>query len=129
MCRVARNAVAIVEVIAPSTPALRFAETLLPQKEPDRPKFAVFSEKSLKLRVSALTREVRCLHFDQYIDVRKWLLNSDLNRDTRLRIYDDIADQSGEVRDDMHIHFRRERLVMLRRMALVIGFVFPRSED
>lgn len=73
MCRIAKNAVAIVEVIAPSVSALKFAQDLLPQKEHGRSRAAIFSENDLKSHISKMARDIRCLHFDQFIDVKAWL--------------------------------------------------------
>jgi ubiquinone/menaquinone biosynthesis C-methylase UbiE len=123
MRRIARNAVAVAEVIAPSVSALKFAKKILIHKEPDRSKAAVFSENDLKSYVAGVARNIRCLHFDQYIDVKTWLLNSDLGRNSQLQIYRYIANQTGTVKNDMQIHFQKGRLVMLRRMALVIGLL------
>ena len=121
MRRIASHAVAVVEVIAPSVPALRFAKNLLPQKEPSRLRSAVFSENELKSYIAKVARDVRCLHFDQLIDVKMWLTNSELKKDVQLQIYRYIASQTGTIKNDMQIHYQKKRLVMLRRMALVIG--------
>lgn len=123
MRRIAKKAIVVVEVIAPSTAALKFAQEILPQKEPGRTREAVFSEADLKSRVEQVAADVRCLHFDQYIDVKAWLTHSDLDKDSRLKIYRYIAGQSGAVKEAMQIHFQKNRLMMLRRMALVIGLL------
>ena len=123
MRRIGKRAVAVVEVIAPTPTALKFAQDLLPQKELSRPRSAVFSEMNLKARVARVSEDVRCLHFDQYIDVKLWLASSDLKREAQMRIYSLIENQTGEIKRDMHIHFQMGRLVMLRRMALVIGLI------
>jgi len=123
MRRIARKAIVVVEVIAPTVRALKFAQDLLPRKEPSRSKRAVFSEGDLKSHVAEVALDIRCLHYDQYIDVKTWLANSDLKKASQSPIYNHIAGQTGQLKHDMQIHFQKNRLVMLRRMALVIGLL------
>ncbi len=125
MSRIARTAVVIVEVISPSEAALAFARELLSQKEPERPLDAVFSESSLTTYVEKVAHDVRCLHFDQYIDIARWLHSGGLRKSVQAKIHDFVDSQSSRVKEDMHIHLRKGRLMMLRRMGLVIGV--PRS--
>lgn len=123
MRRISKNAVAVAEVIAPSRAALKFARTVLLEKEPTRPSLAVFSELDLRGFVAEIAGDVKSLHFDQYIDVEKWLATDEITERSRKQLYGYIAKLEGNVKADMHIHFQRGRLLMLRRMALVIGVI------
>jgi len=120
---VATHAIAVVEVIASNDIALRFAQQLLPWKEPGRDDTRIFTEDYLTRLVMQVSVEARCLHFDQYIDVNAWLEHSDLTPETRDNIYTFIENQTIEVKAAQHIHRRGESLFMLRRMALVIGIL------
>jgi len=121
MYRVARRAVAVIEVISPDDCALEYNRHLLLTKEPGRRLETIFSEQSLVNLIRPHCLELRSLHFDQYIDIRIWLEGSDLTPDACEQLYAYVNSQSGTIRDKMHIHFRNGRLAQLRRMALVLG--------
>ena len=123
MRRIAKRAIVIVEVIAPTSMSHEFAQKLLPQKEPERPKESVYTEEHLLSAVTDVTSHCRCLHFDQYIDVQNWLKHSDLSSARQGRIIRFILNQNATVKREMHIHLRKNRLFMLRRMAVVIGLL------
>jgi hypothetical protein len=123
MARIAKRAIAVVEVIAPNDTALAFARQLLPWKEPGRDKTRIFTEADLTGMVMQVSIEARCLHFDQYIDVNAWLEHSDLSLPIRDEICRFVENQTNDVKKAQHIHWRGNSLFMLRRTALIIGIL------
>lgn len=123
MRRVARNAIAIVEVIGPDPLSVEYARHLVLQKEPTRRQDRIFAEEDLINLLQPLSEYVRALHYDQYIDLQIWAENGDVPVERRKAIYAYADAQIGTVKRNMHIHRRNGRLIQLRRMALVIGIL------
>jgi len=121
MYRISKNIISIVEVIAPDLICIPFAKEVVLRKEKNRKETTIFSEDILIKYIRNYTPEYRSLHFDQYIDVGIWLKKSDLEESEQKYIYDYITSQPKLIRQKMQIHFRNNRLFMLRRMNLVIG--------
>jgi ubiquinone/menaquinone biosynthesis C-methylase UbiE len=128
MKRIATRAVAVVEVISPQVVAgdpkcLEYLTSLLTRKEACRFHDSVFTEDELTRRVSQVSVRYRVLRFDQYIDVRTWLDNSDLRSKDRRELYTFVRSQPADVKTKMQIHYQHGRLVQLRPMLLVIGLL------
>jgi ubiquinone/menaquinone biosynthesis C-methylase UbiE len=123
MARVARSAIALVEVISPDPICTEFARELVLRKEVGRSPDTLFTEETLIDFVSPYSVECRVLHFDQYIDLNVWLQYGDLTETENQALLDLAGSQSGDVRAKMQIHFRSDHLMQLRRMALVIGVI------
>jgi SAM-dependent methyltransferase len=126
MARIARRAVAVLEVISPEAVAkdakcLEYVKTLVLGKEVGRNADSLFSEEDLIELVSDTAPEYRVLHFDQFIDIRLWLESGDLAPARCEDLYEIAKSQTGAVRQKMQIHFRSGRLVQSRRMLLIIG--------
>ena len=120
MHRVAVNAVAVIEVVAPSELALRFAQNILCRKEPSRNPSSIYTDSALVALAGGVGGRTRALHFEQYIDVEIWLRHTDIESDQADELYHFIKEQPIAVKQDQQIHLRSGRLMMLRRMALVI---------
>lgn len=121
MARIARRAIAVVEVISPDDICLEYARTLVLGKEGGRCATAIYTEDSLRELLNDRVTSLRGLHFDQYIDIKIWLAASDLPQETQESLFNYTLSQTGPIREKMQIHFRHGRLVQLRRMLLLIG--------
>lgn len=122
MKRTARIGIGIVEVIAPCDICISFLEEILLMKEKKRDISSIYTEKRLeKLFQLYLDYEkLFQLHYDQYIDVEKWVKYSDLNKWEQKELLDKIQGCHEDLKRILHIHVRDGRLVMLRRMCLNI---------
>lgn len=125
MQRVARNALAVLEVVSPTKACMPFLETLLTTKERGRKVSSVFSNYSIQkiIEESIGTIPLLQLYFDQYIDVEKWLQFSDLSIELQHELFQFIISVEKTVVNDMQIHYRNGHLIMLRRMCLSIGML------
>ena len=65
MARVARRAIAVVEVTGPDDACVEYARLLVPRKEPGRSPDTVFRERDVIELVGSHARSCRALHFDQ----------------------------------------------------------------
>lgn len=122
MMRVAKNAVVIIEVIAPSDRCIPLLKEILLQKEQSRAEASIYTEASIKdiLQKQFGNKILYQLHYDQYIDVEKWMQYSDLEDLGQRKVINCINGCNSDVKSILHIHYRAERLVMLRRMCLNI---------
>lgn len=125
MMRVAQNAIAVIEVIAPSEKCLPFLKEILLKKERTREETSIYTEASIKdvLQNQFGSKPLYQLHYDQYIDVEDWLKYSDLNEVYQKDIINQIKGCNSEMKEFLHIHLRVGRLVMLRRMCLNIALL------
>lgn len=121
MAEIARHAVAIVEIIAPTSSCMTFLEEVVLRKEPERTSATIYTAESLVGFLNPHTESQRLLICDQYIDVGTWLEHSPLEDTERNAIDRFIRNQRGTVKSDMHIHVKRGRLRMLRRVGMAIG--------
>lgn len=125
MERISKNVIAIVEVIAPDEICIPFLTDILLRKEKQRVEESIFTEKKLCKLIEKQIPKGRkhSVIFDQYIDVKNWLLYSDLNDEERQVIWNIIFNSNNRVKSSMQIHYRNKRLVMLRRMCLCIALL------
>lgn len=123
MCRVSKNAVAVMEVVAPDEKCIPFLREILLIKEKNRSDKTIFSLQSLyNLMTEQLPGyKVYPLLYDQYIDINDWLLYSDLSKETQQEVYEKILNSGDDIKLKLQVHFRYQKLVMLRRMCLCIG--------
>lgn len=121
MERISRKCIGVIEVVSPSDECIPFAKQVVLQKEPSRLEQTIFTEESLTSIVSRVAKSTDTLIYDQYINVKTWLQNSDLQEDEQEKIYTYILNQNNHIKNLMHIHHHKNKLLMLRRMALVIG--------
>ena len=121
MARVAKNAIAIVEVVAPGDLSLQFARKLLPLKEDTRSSTQIFTSELLIERLAEVGDVISSMLFDQHIDIKRWLDHGDLNEQTKNEIWDYILRQPSKIRIQQQIRQRQDRWVMLRRNCLVIA--------
>ena len=124
MTVVARNAIGVVETIAPHEDCLPFLKKILLKKEKQRQERSIYTEETLNKAVLEVSKRTRTLHFDQYIDLETWLEHSDLEEDNQRYMLKFIDSQNGTVKEHMQIHHRYGRLSMLRRVALTIGLLW-----
>lgn len=125
MLRVARNVIAVIEVVAPSEDCIPFLKEILLQKEKARSETSIYTTKSLKDTIKLQTKNkiIFQLYYDQYIDVADWLTYSDLETKQKDTLFRYIQECKSDIKHIMQIHFRAGRLVMLRRMCLNIIFL------
>lgn len=131
MARVAANAVAAVEVIAPDERCVPFLTELLMEKEEGRNPASVFTLTSLRSCVCGVVKPnaIRCELFDQYIDLEAWLANSDLSEEGKRNVLRHALAMPPKVAEKMQLHVRFGRHVMLRRMCLVTAVVGSSDSD
>jgi ubiquinone/menaquinone biosynthesis C-methylase UbiE len=123
MTQIARNAIAVIEVIVPDEVCIPFLKEILLRKEKERSFNTIFKQSDLISYISESSKDVRSLIYDQYIIVDRWLNNSDLTFHEQSEILKIIASQKGLIKEKMQIHKFREEWYMLRRMNLVIGIL------
>ncbi len=120
MKRVAKNLVAVIEVVTPTLDTLEFISKILPKKEQERDIKTIYTKNSLlaELKNAFSGMYVYQLLFDQYIDVDTWLQYSDLNQFEKETLYKNIENANSLIKQELHIRQYKGRLVMLRRMCL-----------
>lgn len=123
MKRVSKKAIAVIEVILPHINCSDFLKNILLKKEVGRSATSVFSEEDITSIVTPHVKNLRNLHFDQYIIVERWLKNSDLDKTTQNEIIEFILNQEPEINNLMQIHRFNNETYMLRRMNLCIGLL------
>lgn len=123
MARIARRAIAVVEVTGPDEMSVDYARSLVLRKEPGRSPQTIFAERDLVESVKSLSQGCRALHFDQYIDIDTWLECGDIDSTERKALQEYVLSQGPELRERMQIHEQGGRLLQLRRMLLVIGII------
>lgn len=123
MKRVSRKAVAVIEVITPDEKCIPFAEKMLIKKERDREKSTIFTKNAFVDFVKKQLPDCKVypLLYDQYIDVGDWLQYSDLSKEEQEGLYNLIKDADEIIKSNLHIHYRKNRLVMLRRMCMCVA--------
>lgn len=120
--RVSSKIAAIIEVVTPDERCLPFIKELLIQKEKDRKECTVYTQESFQTFIKKYMdkSEVFPLLYDQYIDIFKWLQYSDLIKSEKNMLYHKIESANDYIKKSMHIHYRKNRLVMLRRMCMCL---------
>ena len=123
MKRVGKKVVAIIEAVTPNQKYIPFVKQVLIKKEKDREENSIFTVESLIEFIKSQLSEYRIfpLLYDQYIDVLEWLLHSDLAENERMDIYNRIKDSNEEIKSNLQIHYRDNRLQMLRRMCMCVA--------
>lgn len=125
MERVARKAVAVMEVITPSNECIPFLKELLITKEKERSSDSIFTFEKLKdiLNTTFGTKRIFQMLYDQYIDLETWIQYSDLNENEKQSLFNYVISMDKNTSEKMQLHIRYGHHVMLRRMCLCICFV------
>lgn len=125
MERVARKAVAVMEVIAPSNECIPFLRELLITKEKERSSNSIFTSEKLKdlLNTTLGTKRLFQILYDQYIDLETWIQYSDLNENEKKTLFNYVVSMDKNISEKMQLHVRYGHYVMLRRMCLCICFI------
>lgn len=121
--RVSSKAVVVIEVVTPDEKCVPFIKRLLINKEKDRSPDTVYTQESLQgiIKKQMDKCDVFSLLYDQYLDVSKWLIYSDLRKNEQDILYHMIQSADEETKEIMQIHTRGGRLVMLRRMCMCLA--------
>lgn len=125
MKRVAKNIVAVVEVVAPSEKCMPFLEKIIPQKEVGRTSESIYTIDSLRNLIlkNVCPNKLNQTIYDQYIDIDTWIQYSDLSELKKVELYNFIMNIDLETKIAMQLHKRKGRYVMLRRMCLCVAFL------
>ena len=123
MRRVSKKAIALIEVVSPDESCISFLKNILLKKEKGRELKSIFTKDLLcdLVKTQMPDAQVHTVFFDQYIDVQEWLLYSDLMKKEQDELYNKILFSEDNIKNILQIHFRNDKLVMLRRMCLCIA--------
>lgn len=125
MARVASKAIAIIEVVAPTSNTIPFLEKLLTEKESGRKQESVYTTETIDklLMKNNSVLKIYRHYYDQYIDLDTWIKYSDLSSEKKIAIKGYINQMDSTVKNDMQYHMRNGHFSMLRRMYMAVAFI------